>query len=255
MAIIKPGPLVEAISGRIGGTIFALGRGSGTIRTSRPHIHHDSALSADHAFRYSTLARLWAQCTAEELSAWAVAANASPSPNRFGIRRRLSPFQFFLWNRWPYLMFSGSYSYIPTFWSDPFRLPFKAPTARSCVYPSYLELSGPEGMSGPYIWLEPDSAPSYAAARVQISRSHSTRRKPRPFWATAFNERLDYPASIIDLEQTLYPRTGAPVDGERLAVRMSFFELDHLPTAWYYFDWYWPDTLIAYPPAMPAPLP
>lgn len=253
MAIFKPGPIIEAISGKVGGSVFALGKGSGTIRNNRAHIAHQSRLSADHAFRYATLSRLWSQCTEAELSSWTVAANASPSPNRFGIRRRLSPFQFFLWNRWPFLMYQGSYSWIPVYWSEPYRRPWTAPPRRSVTWPDFMELSGPDGPSGPYIYIEPDIDAGEAAARVQISRSHSTTRKPRPFWSTVFNAVLEYPGTVIDLEETLYPLTGEPATGERLAVRMSFYAEESLPTAWYYFDWYWPDALEAYPPDMPYP--
>lgn len=252
MAIFKPSALIDGLSGKIGGTVFALGRGAGVARNNTPGTNSSSQASADYRVRYSFMMSRWRACTLDQRNAWQTLANACPSPNRFGIRRRLSPMQFFLWCRWPFASYHGSYADALSLWTGPEFNLNNPPTLRSCVYPSdFLVYTDDPPIDGSITWTMEESL-TRQATRIQISRSFSTTRKPRPFWVTVYcSESYVGGNNLMTMSADFAHKAGMPADGERLRVRATFHAADSLPTPWYEFDWYFGANMASFPPLVP----
>lgn len=95
MAIFRPGPLVDAISGAVGGVEFARNRGNvAKKRQLKKHkvgpgptearVHYDRAISA------------WQDLTDEQRLLWRHAATVTPIVNRLGQPRTLTGLQLFV---------------------------------------------------------------------------------------------------------------------------------------------------------------
>lgn len=96
MAILKPSPLIGAITGTLGAVDFVQGA-TGLYVRKRPRstIRRSPAVSL-HRERFSTLINHWREMTESQRQAWRQAAALSNFRNRLGVPRRLSGFQLFL---------------------------------------------------------------------------------------------------------------------------------------------------------------
>jgi hypothetical protein len=89
MALITPGPMVSAASGRVGGTIFSHNRGGAYVRNGALV---DKVLSDAAVLQKNTLAatsKLWAGLTAAQRQAWSNYAVDNPVVNRLGMTKTL----------------------------------------------------------------------------------------------------------------------------------------------------------------------
>lgn len=95
MALILPGPLAQAISGRLGALCFSRQGGTPIVRTQPLPIRHDStATLASRALLTQTLSQ-WKSLTPIQQAQWRNLARQTPSSNRLGLTRQLSGFN--LW--------------------------------------------------------------------------------------------------------------------------------------------------------------
>lgn len=96
MAIIRTGPIVQGISGSLGGLIFATGRTTQTARTRPKHRSSttDKALAA--RARVTTQMLAWRSISTTDKLAWRNAANQFQFTDSLGQRRNLTPFQLFV---------------------------------------------------------------------------------------------------------------------------------------------------------------
>lgn len=96
MAIIRPGPLAGAISGKLGGLVFVAGTGTPVVRP-RPAANYKSSPSLQSArSRFAQLINHWRGLTDEQKAAWAVSAANFPTTNRLGATSPTSGFLHFL---------------------------------------------------------------------------------------------------------------------------------------------------------------
>lgn len=102
MAIYRPGPLVGAISGAVGGAVFVNAKGSKVVR-HRPRARpprtptRTQTLGDGNAQSYqASIAQLWQTLTDKQRQTWGVTALQFPETNRLGQTRPLSGFQFFV---------------------------------------------------------------------------------------------------------------------------------------------------------------
>ncbi len=97
MAIIKTGPLAEAISGTIGGTTFAAGtKSSPTVRNRLRRSKNLSPQAAAQRTFWAAARSDWRSLTPDEQQAWKTAALTYPNTNRLGVKTLLSGYTLFL---------------------------------------------------------------------------------------------------------------------------------------------------------------
>ena len=93
MAIVRPGPLVGAISGAVGGVTFVSGRGSPVVR-HRPAMRTVSSPSLAAARgSMQSVRNFWKTLTDEQQDSWTTTARDTPHTNRLGVTSPISGFQ------------------------------------------------------------------------------------------------------------------------------------------------------------------
>lgn len=97
MAIFRPGPLVDAISGAVGGAEFSLNRGHVAKKRQLKKAKTDPGLDRAQAI-YQRAVHSWATLTDEQRLAWRQLANVTPRRNRVGLPRYLTGFQLYVQN-------------------------------------------------------------------------------------------------------------------------------------------------------------
>lgn len=96
MAIARPGPLLTALSGTIGGVTFKNTR-RGCVVTSAPRpLRKQSELLLETQARWSNLRRTWYELTDQERLNWNTAAANYLRPDRLGVPRTISGLQLFM---------------------------------------------------------------------------------------------------------------------------------------------------------------
>lgn len=95
MALVKPGPLVTAISGTVGGVTFAQGRRSTIARPTPPPLPNTSTKQLKRQAQAYNVVREWQTLTAEQKAAWEAAGAALTVSNRIGTRAPLSGYSYF----------------------------------------------------------------------------------------------------------------------------------------------------------------
>ena len=159
MAIFRAGPIVGAISGALGGVVFANSRAGIIVRTRGVRTGTESKSLSTAQGMLGRVVAGWNALTTAQRAAWNNKAATTPLPNRLGVARALTGFQF-------YSMFvMDIYLGVP-----PASL---TPPAQSLLYaPSYVSANFLAG--GPYILTSrglpwPTSTPTEFAF-VQRSR-------------------------------------------------------------------------------------
>lgn len=105
MAIIREGALIGGISGSLGGLTFA-NSGNGTVVKHRPIKVRKH--SRTQMLRRAAMERIhsgWIGLTAKEKNAWIWVSRMGRVPNRLGVERYLSAYQWFVAMNVPYMMY------------------------------------------------------------------------------------------------------------------------------------------------------
>ena len=96
MAIIRTSPILSAVSGAIGGVVFAKGK-RGTVARQRPrHTPRRSAVLLEQQALYANIVRAWQSLSPEQREAWRALALDFPTTNRLGVTSAPSGFQTFV---------------------------------------------------------------------------------------------------------------------------------------------------------------
>jgi len=96
MAIVSPSALVQSISGRLGGTVFAQSK-NGIVARQRQFPHRNNVLYAHYAkAQFAACTRAWAGLPDTIRAQWRDAAEQTSRPGRTGARRPYTGFQLFL---------------------------------------------------------------------------------------------------------------------------------------------------------------
>jgi hypothetical protein len=95
MALMKPGPIVQAISGTVAGTNFVNATRSVYIRNSKPAKSATSETQLARQGSMTRIVRAWNALTTAQRTAWTVAAKQLSWHNRLGVPIKLSGREFF----------------------------------------------------------------------------------------------------------------------------------------------------------------
>lgn len=109
MAVIRLGPTVGGISGKIGGLTFSSTKGGTICRNSPLKSLHPNSLQLTFQNRFERTHRAWENLTPEAKSSWNEAAVLFNFKNRLGLTRAISGLQLFFVNN-----LSWASSYIPS---------------------------------------------------------------------------------------------------------------------------------------------
>lgn len=116
MAIIQVGPIVQAISGRVGGVVFAQGHGGSTVRSRRARKNTWSPAAENQRRIILICQKWWATLDPEDKLPWNEAAARLNVVNRLGLRRRLSGRELFIRDGVIDFMWrGGTYFYLPVY--------------------------------------------------------------------------------------------------------------------------------------------
>ncbi len=99
MAIIKPSPFVEAISGTIGGITFANSKNGTTVRMRGRKKKATSAPQLAQQAKYADALHQWRDLSDDDRTAWQFSASQIQFPNALGTNRRLNGYQLFMKNK------------------------------------------------------------------------------------------------------------------------------------------------------------
>ncbi len=96
MAIFTAGPLVGGISGNVGGVSFANPRGSKVIRKSRRRSPNRTQAQAEKQTTLMNMIHFWQSMATEDRAAWNSAASQLTFPNRLGLARQITGYNYYL---------------------------------------------------------------------------------------------------------------------------------------------------------------
>lgn len=96
MAIIRTTAIVQAISGKVGGTTFAQTKNGIVVKTNPQKKRQQNARTLAQRNRYSIQRKRWQNFSQETRDIWNLVARNTPYTNRLGITRTLNGFQLFM---------------------------------------------------------------------------------------------------------------------------------------------------------------
>lgn len=96
MAIIRTGPIVNAISGALGPLVFVAGSGSPVVRPRGIKIKTSSGNTLKARSRMANLRRHWQQLSTDDQNTWRTAASTMSSTNALGVTSPMTGFRLFM---------------------------------------------------------------------------------------------------------------------------------------------------------------
>jgi len=112
MAIYRPGPIIGAISGKLGGAVLVHAPGSPILRPAPPPRKSRSTYQLQQIARQNDAAHTWDELAADTQARWNTFAASRPTTNRLGIKRARSGRALFI-HMWCLACFNGN-GFTPT---------------------------------------------------------------------------------------------------------------------------------------------
>lgn len=222
MAIFKPGPLVEAISGGLAGVTFKLSN-SGPVAAHRgAHIAKTSKASLQSRQNYLAAVKGWHDASEDTRLRFAEYALANPVTNRFGIRRTLRPFQFWMrlqldrMTAWPGQVQEALWPTegIDDSWID--GLNFYAENEGIRLVGDTEEITELEVRARRF--FRTDRLPTHLKPPVYIGKAHA-----------------EEPGDPIDFTDGFLDRWGRPSNGEYVIAIVRITHINYFPGPWHTF--------------------
>ena len=107
MAIFRPSALVAALSGRVGGAEFVIGRGAPYVRKAQHKIKHQSPSRLNAQAIYTQAIRAWEDLTDTQRKTWTALAQIQTLKNRLGLPRTMTGFEAYMRSAIPRIRISG----------------------------------------------------------------------------------------------------------------------------------------------------
>lgn len=95
MAIFRPGGVAGAVSGKLGGQVYVVGRSGPVVRSRASGTGRDTAASVLARGMPGRIGAGWSALTDAQRGTWRTAAAALRFPNRLGVLRSISGFQLY----------------------------------------------------------------------------------------------------------------------------------------------------------------
>ncbi len=113
MAIFRPSALVGALSGKVGGAEFVIGRGAPYVRKAQHKIKHQSPSRLNAQAIYAQATRNWEALTDTQRTAWRALAQIVPAKNRLGVPRTQTAFELYMHVAIPRLHIAPTATFLP----------------------------------------------------------------------------------------------------------------------------------------------
>lgn len=218
MAIFRPGPLIAAISGNVGGLNFAQTRSGPIIRRKTTRTNKKTNRQLNRRARFSQVQKDWAVATDLTRDQWRAAAASIKRTNRLGLPSTLTGFQLFVMNS------------LTNPVSDHTNFPVP-PHLTATPQPTSVVLTASAAGQINLAWNVTD-VPALIFCYIFGMRTLSTR--PRTFFNTwrYFATDAGPPGAFnINLNAFWDPIFAHPLEGEVIAVKLRARNITYLPSA------------------------
>lgn len=208
MALIKTGPLVETVSGNVGGVCFSKFRGRPYVRAAQRHIKKttQAAYAARASFKRVCLA--WDELSDDKHAQWHTTARTFSMSNRFGTKYWASPRQLFMAVNMIFEHYAGDTATLA---------PFLGRTATPPVTTLQFFEDGPYNLK---FTPAPPLPSTWVAVHFSFTRKPAYNRPDRFHFITAYQW-------FVGVNKNLFPLWPAtlrhPVDDEKFVLRLLFF--------------------------------
>lgn len=212
MAIIRPSPIIGAISGTLGSTNFSNSRYGPVARKQLARVNKLTQKQLAQRSRFSDTVKGWSELTEDQRLAWRSAAQLVVRPNRLGVNRSLSGFAFFLQYNLAHVEATSIFSVPPT-------ILIRTPSIENVV--PFLSVS--LGMV-----LTATLPPSSDDYDIYTYCARNVSGRPITFannWKFIQKDTEPDGGQILDIEASYLAVFGSLIEGERLAFRIK----THLP--------------------------
>ena len=129
MAKFTPGPMVAAVSGSVGGTVFSRNRGGAYTRNRAVPITSTTSFALNAKERFATESEFWQTLTAAQRASWDAFALQRPITDTLGFSRHLTGHQSFVGINSRRAAFSDARLLVPPITSAPTGLTSMSITA------------------------------------------------------------------------------------------------------------------------------
>ncbi len=213
MAIFKPGPALESISGNLGGVNFANTKGSKVVRQRIRRTKQTDPRHLENIARMQTVRDRWRRLSTDQRAAWEIDAQSTQTTNRLGQRAPQSGFQryvnanMFMWR----VTFPGGTKY-----SD-FPLLF---VPEDISMDLLLDFTA----GGPYIVEGVDAAPGFIDVAFSIGRTFST--ASRRSWNSfrLIDQAGTATGNPLDITTAFQSNIGDLIQGEQCFLRSRYID-------------------------------
>lgn len=215
MAIARPGPLVQGLSGSLDSVVFA-NSNAGLVIRNRP-LKSDTFTPAqiEQRLYYSSVVRAWADLTDIRKKGWRNLARQIPTTNALGVRRPLSAFQIFV--RHNLLLPDPLTNHI----YDP-PLATKTPPPTSITWAPHVV--GPYYLSFVLPYLDMSSW-------IIVYGARSFSKYPPKFWNNFRRICTVHPFPLpLDIHELWNEKLGALQEGEYSCVKIRGMATNRLPS-------------------------
>lgn len=206
MAIARTGPLVQAISGRLGGAIFAITRRGQQIKKLPTPTNQDTINRIASQRILQQAANAWAAISAERQLTWKTFAAFIRIPDRLGQTRSLTGRTAFIRYQTLFLRFSAT----------PFALP---PTGAS--QPNNFDPQWTLDASQLHLELTFDPNTLQLFALIQAARHWGSNVLKRQSWTTIGIRAFTPILSTFNFKTAIEASIGMPAAGELISIRTT----------------------------------
>lgn len=215
MAIFRPGPIISAVSGNLGGLNFAYSRNSSYIRKALRRTNKHTLRQTGNRALFTYLIRAWADLTNAQRIAWNAAAVTTVFHSRLGIHRNISGFQFFTKYNLPIFASTGLITLPP---DNVARVP------QPDALPYNFSASGVMSIN----WTQqPLPTPCTLLTYGSRPLSAKTDRYFNNWLFLAYFPSTAGPNNT-NISAAWYAKLGAPIQGEVVAVKMRLYSADYM---------------------------
>lgn len=216
MALVRPGPLVAAISGNVGAVNFAQTRYGHVLRKKLTRTRKLSERQLVQRSRFKIIQLAWIELTEDQRNAWRASAKLLRFTNRLGLSRHISGYQLYLKTSLPMSRYP-----LPTF-TDP-------PLLRKMHAPYNVTWS----ITLPWNYLMDFEVFQVGLAEMEVFAARPMTSSPVTHfdhwrWIKGFNLTVPPMPPPINLFDEFIEAWGVPQAGEVTAIKLGSFSLYNL---------------------------
>ncbi len=229
MAIFRAGPLLDAISGDVGGINFTRSRHGPIMRRKLTRTNKRTPIQLERRARFYHLKREWNLLTTSQRTAWRSSAAQLTFPNRLGVPNRITGHQLF------FKVNLAAPDATTTATDPPENLVAYSP-------PPSIEVIAQEDFAITCLWEQPTYS---VAPTTYFYGARSLSSRPKHFfnyWRFVTSVQEPAGTNVINFTAAWTAALGSLLGNELIKVKVKFFDPAFLPSTYTY------DTIVTTPP-------